>query len=347
MCEGLFTRVRKCKNIVEKSILDFFVVCNKILAYVTNMVVDEDKQNIPYNYTQVMRGGKVVNSDHMVIEINLNIKIPPTRPTRVTIYNFNDQQARDNFKSLTSETCRFTECFKSLQPLQVQCEDWKQTLSAYCKKAFPVIRVRAKQLKPSAADHLIGERNKLKKLQEQDKTNTIYEDNIIQLEEQIAEILAKEQMNKINQFKKFSVTYGSVSISEMWKLKKKLWPKKRPSLPTGKYNHQGQLVTAPEDIKQLLKKEYGERLRTRPYHPNLENLDELKGEAFKVKLAEAKNNESADWSMLDLENVLKDIKQNKSRDIDGLNRNIFHLNCIGSDLKKSLLVMFNKLKKSW
>ena len=69
----------------------------------------------------------------------------------------------------------------------------------------------------------------------------------------------------------------------------------------------------------MLKKEYGERLRTRPYHPNLENLDELKGEAFKVKLAEAKNNESADWSMLDLENVLKDIIQNKSRDIDGLN----------------------------
>ena len=61
-------------------------------------------------------------------------------------------------------------------------------------------------------------------------------------------------MNKINQFKKFSVTYGSVSISEMWKLKKKLWPKKRPSLPTGKYNHQGQLVTAPEDIKKIVKK---------------------------------------------------------------------------------------------
>ena len=61
-------------------------------------------------------------------------------------------------------------------------------------------------------------------------------------------------------------------------------------------------------------------------------------------MAEATNNQSPDWSMLDLENVLKDIKHNKSRDIDGLNRNIFHLNCIGTDLKQSLLVMFNKLK---
>ena len=61
-------------------------------------------------------------------------------------------------------------------------------------------------------------------------------------------------------------------------------------------------------------------------------------------MAEATNNQSPDWSMLDLENVLKDIKHNKSRDIDGLNRNIFHLNWIGTDLKQSLLVMFNKLK---
>ena len=97
LCKGLFTRVRKCKNIEEKSILDFFVVCNKVLLYVTNMAVDEEKENIPSNYTQVRRGGKVVDSDHMVIEINLNIRIPPTRPARVIIYNFKNQQGRDNF----------------------------------------------------------------------------------------------------------------------------------------------------------------------------------------------------------------------------------------------------------
>ena len=70
LCKGLFTRVRNCKGILEKSILDFFVVCNKILAFVTNMVIDEEKLNIPYNYTQVRKGGKVADSDHMVIEIN-------------------------------------------------------------------------------------------------------------------------------------------------------------------------------------------------------------------------------------------------------------------------------------
>ena len=71
------------------------------------------------------------------------------------------------------------------------------------------------------------------------------------LEENISEILAEEEMNKIIQFKQFSMTYGSVSISEMWKLKKQLWPKNSQSIPTGKINHIGKLITAPEDLKNL------------------------------------------------------------------------------------------------
>ena len=48
--------------------------------------------------------------------------------------------------------------------------------------------------------------------------------------------------------------------------------------------------------------------------------------------------------MHDLEGVLSKVGQNKSRDPNGFNRSIFYLNCIGDNLKESLLVMFNKLK---
>ena len=59
---------------------------------------------------------------------------------------------------------------------------------------------------------------------------------------------------------------------------------------------------------------------------------------------EAKLNKSPDWNMVQLEAVLDKIGHNKSRDPDGLNRSIFHTNCIGSDLKQSLLDLFNKVK---
>ena len=48
--------------------------------------------------------------------------------------------------------------------------------------------------------------------------------------------------------------------------------------------------------------------------------------------------------MADLETVLKDINKNKSRDPDGINRSIFHLDCIGSNLKQSFLNMVNEMK---
>ena len=41
ICEGTITRMRKTTKGVEKSILDVFVVCDKILPYTTRMVIDE------------------------------------------------------------------------------------------------------------------------------------------------------------------------------------------------------------------------------------------------------------------------------------------------------------------
>ena len=212
------------------------------------MNIDEEKQDIPTNYTQVRKGGKSVDSDHVPLHINLNFKIIPTRPTRIIFYNFKNEQGRDTFRNLTSCTNSFSKCFESMQSLQVQCETWKHTLMSYCKKAFPKIRVRRKT-KPSAADTLVKERNLLKKKQDDKKSNNIEDLKLIELEEKIADILAEEEMSKINQLKKFSAIYGSICVSEMWKTKKSLWPKKSQSIPAGKIDHKGKLLTGPEDKK--------------------------------------------------------------------------------------------------
>ena len=107
-------------------------------------------------------------------------------------------------------------------------------------------------------------------------------------------------MSKINQLKKCS----AICLSEMWKTKKSLWPKKSQSIPTGKKDHKGKLLTGPKDIKKLLEKEYRERLRKKPSHPNLIDLDSLKKEEFEAKLKESKHNESEAWTMGELEYIL-------------------------------------------
>ena len=52
------------------------------------------------------------------------------------------------------------------------------------------------------------------------------------------------------------------------KLKKNIWPNKKESLPTGKLDNQGHMVTDPEELKDLYLDEFKEILRCRPSHPD-------------------------------------------------------------------------------
>ena len=58
----------------------------------------------------------------------------------------------------------------------------------------------------------------------------------------------------------------------------------------------------------------------------------------------AKLKKSNPWTMKDLEAVLRDLKRDKFRDFEGYINEIFMKDIIGTDLKKSLLMMFNGLK---
>ena len=48
LCKGVFTRIQKRQGILVKGILDFFVVCNKILSLITGMEVDDMKKKCTY-----------------------------------------------------------------------------------------------------------------------------------------------------------------------------------------------------------------------------------------------------------------------------------------------------------
>ena len=64
-----------------------------------------------------------------------------------------------------------------------------------------------------------------------------------------------------------------------------------------------------------------------------------------LKLMIAKQRKTSPLTMKDLEIVLKGLKQKKARGPEGLSRTIFKESVIGSNLKDSLLNMFNKLKE--
>ena len=45
LCEGVITRQRVTEILNEKSVIDVFIVCEKILPHIKNMLVDEKRDN--------------------------------------------------------------------------------------------------------------------------------------------------------------------------------------------------------------------------------------------------------------------------------------------------------------
>ena len=187
LCKGLITRVRKlCTGKVEKSVLDFFVVCSYVLTHVTEMIVDEDMKYAMTNFTQVPKGGKAVDSDHMTTVAKMKLNIVPHKMPKKTVYNLKNSQCQKQFKISTSDTKEFTSSLHSDKDLQFKCEKWQTTLDAHIKHSFRKMRIRKSKVNDSRLDALITKRNKLK------KSKNPHHSVLSELETQISELLLKE-----------------------------------------------------------------------------------------------------------------------------------------------------------
>ena len=107
ICEGLITRMRTKGEITEKSVLDFFVVCSRILPYVTKMVIDEDKKHILTNYKVCKIGRRATDSDHFTEYMDVNLKFKIEKSERKEIFKFKDESSLKTFTKITSNTNQF------------------------------------------------------------------------------------------------------------------------------------------------------------------------------------------------------------------------------------------------
>ena len=105
----------------------------------------------------------------------------------------------------------------------------------------------------------------------------------------------------MDNFKDINGNNGNLSHQGVWKLKKKYFPKINPSLPVGKKNLKGQLITNPDELKKLYIDTFKYRLRHRPAKPDYEEFLEIQEELFQKRLEFAKKKKSPAWQMKDLE----------------------------------------------
>ena len=348
ICEGVITRERMADNRIEKSVIDYILVCERMKKFLVAIKIDEDRRLVLHRIIKNRNGTKVINSDHNILHCKFSITFT-RKPSRITneFFNFKCEEGVKKFVEETSNNTDLSKCFLN--------DDFENSSSKFFKKlnnkfhkCFKKVRIR-NGIPLTAANKIIQE--KLKKrielndiLKNSTCTGKVKEATIIEIEKLESE-LAKELADKNANFVKdilenIEDEEGRVNHTGFWKIKQRLLPN-NPDPPMAKKDSNGNLITAPSALKQLYLDTYQERLRQREMKEGLLDVLCLKTELWISRLSNIKNIKTSPWI---LEDVFKKLKNNKARDPNGMIHELFKSGCAGSDLKLALLHLFNGIK---
>ena len=137
LCKGVITRIRMLvSGKLETSSIDFYVVYERVLAFVSEMLIDNDKKHIATNFTKVKKGGQATDTDHYTQILKVKLEICPNPQKRHEILNFKNTQCQETFKEKTNNTNEFHRCFEGQAPSVIKFSRWKSVLKTYCETAF-------------------------------------------------------------------------------------------------------------------------------------------------------------------------------------------------------------------
>ena len=97
-----------------------------------------------------------------------------------------------------------------------------------------------------------------------------------------------------------------------WALKKQLAPKNTVEPPTAKIDAHGSLITDKVMLENLYLETYVSRLKPNSVTPDFEELMTLKSTLFEMNYQLAQCNTTDDWTLKDLEQALRSLKNKKS-----------------------------------
>ena len=336
ICNGTITRNKVTRVSNEKAVLDYFIVCDRMLKHVSKLDIDEKRVDVLTKYVGKKGNPKLVKSDHNLLVAYFDIHYEKeVKSPRIEFFDFKNVEAQELFFTETSQN-KLSKCFRDGCDVEENSRRFEKTFTRIVHKCFKKVRVR-----PKKADVVAEKLKQLDKLKTDSKHDS---ESVEALEVEIQQTCATENAKAIReQVEHLSDLGGNFSPNLMWKVKRKVC-KRACDPPMAKKDSKGNLVTAPSQVKQLYIDEYVHRLRHREIKSSLESLKTLKEDlwdrTFKILCEE----ESPDWTTEDVEKVLVKMKRNKSRDPLGFANELFMPGVCGPDLISAITLLANSSK---
>ena len=352
VCEGVITRERITKNRVERSVLDYVIVCQRMKDFVKKMVIDEDRIHVLTKYASKKGLKKHKLSDHNILfsKFSIHVEDKP-RKVRKEIFLMKNKESQELFYEETSKSNFLTSSFSQGSDFPRNASIFFKRLNSCIHKCFKKVRIKSggsayQSDQPNIKEKLVMKR-KLKIFLMNNKCQEyrgIVEGKIKEIDNYLIEKCAAKNAEIIKQhFREVESPDGSFCQLNLWKLKKKLFPKQCDP-PMGKKNEQGNLITAPNLLRDLYLRTYQGRLRHRKMKEDLQDLFFLKEELCSSRMEELRNKKTPPWQLSDLTKALKSLKKNKTSDPNGMINEIFKTGVGGSDLQEAMLLLFNGVK---
>ena len=306
-CNGLITRHRTTIHGEEKSILDMFIVCQKILPYIKHMKIDHEGNYWLTNFHAKKTNNRVTNPDHYPVMLVLDLSINISKPMRKSHFNFKDPEGQLKFLDMTDNNSRLSKIFSTEDAFDQQVVNFEKAMNSIYHQSFPKIRERKRKFKEDDIGFLIEQRKKLKLNPSSDSN----ERNIEDIEEQILakteDIYAKRVIEAIGNM---TGEDGKVNNMGAWRQLNKVDPnrKKQPTLPLAFKDTKGNMITNHDNIKSHCLEKILNRLRKRPMHPELIILEQRKIMLANMRLKRATKKKSKPWTMKQMEKAIKSMK---------------------------------------
>ena len=288
----------------------------------------------------------------MILELNIDWNASNKEANeRVEIFNFKKEEDMSKFIKATTENYDLKALFNDEnEDMEHSTQKWLKTVNRLIASSFSKVRVKYGKICP--------ELEKLFILKEELKQKIAKSENNDDLKKEISfkaelEIVSKQISDVCSDRNKQTVKeyIGDMDPGldgfrqiQTWGLKKNLCSKNVIDPPAAKRDASGELVTDRNELEKLYLKTYVERLTPNPINEDLKELKDLKEYLFYLRKKLAQTEVSRDWNIYELEKVLKSLKNGKARDAYGHIYEIYKF--AGSDLKNSILRMFNLIKKN-
>ena len=347
-------------NGVEKSVIDFLVVCEELFSHMTEMMVDEEKKYPIESHVKSGTKIKVTKTDHNMITGKFNLKVlSKVNDVRREIFKYHDAEGLKRFKELTSEDV-LSKCFDEKDTVKASTK-WLKELKNILHRSFKKVRIGSKKNPKSDSVELLKTKYKLineletvegelkdenKKSSESMKKKHNLEDKIDDIDRMLAEKNAEKQATTITEhFNELTGDDGELSTLKMWNLKKKL-SSQNNEVPMAMQDDAGNLITGKMSLRKLYQTTYQDRLSDKPIQDGWEDIKELKDFLFRNRLKLSSEIISKDWDISQIKEVCSKLKSGKARDRDDLIYELFNPAVCGDDMSLSLEKMFNRIKKN-